>query len=93
LGTTLPRDETLFVVTEAGMGPLIGKGFHYFDVLATMKLNPLMSLEEIITEFYKNIRTDPKFPFKVHRDRQPKRIGISTIIGLHQTPQEAVPGS
>ena len=46
------------------MGPLIGKGFQYFDVLATMKNNPLMSLEEIIQEFYKSIRTNPKFPFK-----------------------------
>jgi phage nucleotide-binding protein len=64
LACTLPVDETLFVVTEAGMGPLLGKGFRYFDVLATMKLNPLMSLEEIIQEFYKEIRTNPKFPFK-----------------------------
>jgi phage nucleotide-binding protein len=64
LASTLPKEETLFVVTEAGMGPLIGKGFQYFDVLATMKLNPLMPLEEIIQEFYKNIRTDPKCPFK-----------------------------
>ena len=59
LGTTLPPEETVFVVTEAGMGPLLGKGFHYFDVLATMKLNPLMALEEIIQEFYKEIRTNP----------------------------------
>lgn len=64
LGTTLPKEETLFVVTEAGMGPLIGKGFQYFDVLAAMKNNPQMPLEEIMAEFYKSIRTNPKFPFK-----------------------------
>lgn len=64
LGCTLPKEETLFVVTEAGIGPLIGKGFQYFDVLAAMKNNPLVPLEEIIQEFYKSLRTNPKLPFK-----------------------------
>ena len=64
LGTTLPKEETLFVVTEAGMGPLIGKGFQYFDVLAAMKNNPLMPLEEIIQEFYKDLRTRNGLGFK-----------------------------
>lgn len=63
LATTLPPEETLFVITEAGLGPLIGKGHHYFDVLEAMKLNPLMPLEEIIQEFYKSLRTK-HHPFK-----------------------------
>ena len=54
--TTLPKEETLFVITEAGMGPLIGKGFQYFDVLATMKNNPLMSLAYVpILSFHLSI--------------------------------------
>ena len=63
LGTTLPKEETLFIVTEAGLGPLIGKGFQYVDILVAMKNHPEQSLEEIIQDLYKFLRTE-KHPWK-----------------------------
>lgn len=63
LATTLPADETLIITTEAGLGPLINKGHRLLDVIQVMHNNPLMSLEEIIAEIYRKIRTE-KHAFK-----------------------------
>lgn len=63
LSSSLPKEETLFVVTEAGIGPLLGKNFTYIDILAAMKNHPEQPLEEIISDLYKFLRTE-KHPWR-----------------------------
>jgi phage nucleotide-binding protein len=60
LATTLPPDETLIINAEAGLGPLLGKGHHVFNLLDQVNDN---EFEKVINELYKNLRTE-KHPFK-----------------------------
>lgn len=60
LATTLPPDETLIVNSEAGLGPLLGKGHIVFNVLEAVKNN---EFEKVIDELYKTLRTS-SHPFK-----------------------------
>ena len=57
LASTLPPEETLIITTEAGLGPLLGKGHSLLDVRKVQENNPDKSLEEIINEIYVQLRT------------------------------------
>jgi len=57
LASTLPAESTLIITTEAGLGPLIGKGHMLLDVRKVQENNPDKSLEEIMNEIYVQIRT------------------------------------
>lgn len=63
LASTLEPSETLIITTEAGLGPLLGKGHTLLDIRKVQENNPDKSLEDIITEIYLHIRTQ-KHPFK-----------------------------
>ena len=58
--TTLPPEETLIINTEAGLGPLLGKGHFVFN------LNEFVEdgeIERVVDELYMKLRTEPH-PFK-----------------------------
>lgn len=57
LASTLPPEDTLIITTEAGLGPLIGKGHSLLDIKKVQENNPDKSLEDIISEIYIQIRT------------------------------------
>jgi len=61
LATTLPLEDTLVINTEAGIGPLLGKGINLFDVKKAV-LNG-RKIDKIMDELYLDFRTK-KFPFK-----------------------------
>lgn len=60
LATTLPADETLIISSEAGLGPLLGKGHSVFNVQEVIKDN---EIEKVIDDLYRFLRTE-KHPFK-----------------------------
>lgn len=61
LATTLPVGETLIITCEAGVGPLLGTGHVFFDVLAAVDPEK-NNIEEVIGHLYKLLRTE-KHPF------------------------------
>jgi phage nucleotide-binding protein len=63
LASTLPAEETLIITTEAGLGPLLGKGHSLLDVRKVSENQPDKPLDEIISDIYLQIRTQ-KHPFK-----------------------------
>lgn len=63
LASTLPPDETLIITTEAGIGPLMGKGHSLLDIKQTLENNQSKTVEEVLAEVYKYLRTE-KHPFK-----------------------------
>jgi phage nucleotide-binding protein len=63
LASTLTPEETLIITTEAGLGPLLGKGHTLLDIRKVQENNPDKSLEDIIQEIYLHLRTS-KHPFK-----------------------------
>ena len=63
LASTLPPEETLIITTEAGLGPLLGKGHTLLDLKKVMENNQDKTLEEVVSEIYRMLRTE-KHPFK-----------------------------
>lgn len=63
LASTLPPEETLIITTEAGLGPLLGKGHTLLDVKRVCENSPDKSVEEVVAEIYRHLRTE-KHPFK-----------------------------
>jgi phage nucleotide-binding protein len=64
MATTLPPEETLIINAEAGIGPLLGKGHHVFNVLnAVDDNNSEKTFDKVMTGIYKQLRTTEN-PFK-----------------------------
>lgn len=63
LASTLPPEETLIITTEAGLGPLLGKGHVLLDVKQVQENNKDKTFEEVVAEIYRHLRTE-KHPFK-----------------------------
>ena len=59
LATTLPPDETLIINSEAGLGPLLGKGHVVFNLLQFVEDG---EFEKVVEEMYKKLRTE-EHPF------------------------------
>jgi len=60
LATTLPPDETLIINSEAGLGPLLGKGHVVFNLIEFVNDG---EFEKTVEELYKLLRTT-EHPFK-----------------------------
>jgi len=71
LGTTLPEGETLIINTEAGLGPLLGTGHIFFNVVKALENGH--NIEEVMTDMYNRIRT---------RDYDVKNVVIDNVSEL-----------
>ena len=60
LATTLPPEETIIINSEAGLGPLLGKGHVVFNLVQFVEDN---EFEKTVEGFYKQLRTI-EHPFK-----------------------------